>query len=155
MDVVVKCDGSGNTGGKPCTAAASLFVRTSKCGLESNLGLVKTSVEIAYGKTSNYMEYQAVILGIKMARDYISGLSGNLNSIMLYILTDSQIVAYQIKGIYQCHTEHLKVMCSDTIAELSKLPILGRVSVLWVPREVVGISDFLGRLTVDKVVKFK
>jgi ribonuclease HI len=85
------------------------------------------------GATNNVAEYMAAIHALRWA--IAQGLSEVL------VRTDSQLVACQFSGAWECRSEHLRPL----LAELRDLARQARARVEWVPRERNAVADALSR----------
>ena len=85
------------------------------------------------GMTNNLAEYTAALKALEWAAE--SGLVG------LTLRTDSQLVAYQVTGVWQCRAAHLWPL----VADLRALVAVTDARVEWVPREQNAKADELSR----------
>lgn len=111
------CDGSGFNGA------------TSRCAAIKQDKSHYILTEFDVKRTNNEMEYMAVINGLILAEQGDE------------VVTDSQLVAYQLQGKYKLKAEFLipYYLCA---LELCKLK---RITVQWIPREQ-NIADKLFRV---------
>jgi len=87
------------------------------------------------GATSNVAEYQAVIEALTWLAEHCPG-----SRIM--IVSDSQLVVYQLTGKYGVSKEHLKALRDRVRGMMSKF---AEVRFTWVPREQNTQADELSR----------
>lgn len=85
------------------------------------------------GMTNNLAEYTAALKALEWAAE--SGLVG------LVLRTDSQLVAYQVTGVWQCRAANLWPL----LADLRALAAVTDARIEWVPREQNAKADELSR----------
>ena len=103
-------------------------------GIHSRWGIVDQNKKlIMYAKvyghdavTNNVAEYSAVLNALIIAQD------GDI------VISDSQLVIYQLQGKYKCKASHLKPLYEAGV----KILIDKNIKLKWVPRE----ENFAGKL---------
>lgn len=125
--LVIETDASVK-GGNPGTGSYGM-VALSEWGtvIYEDCGLIPTRV------TSNEAEYQALIEGLKFARDL-----GYVRHVECR--SDSSIVINQMCGKYSCRVERLRLL-SDQVADLAAN--FDQVDYIWIPRRYNGHADRL------------
>lgn len=107
--------------------AASSFVLYDEDG-----ETLATSVQVIGKQTSNVAEYLGLIRGLKRAV--------GLGVTNLTVRGDSQLVIFQMAGIYKARAPHLAVLRAEAALIAAEIP---RVSYEWNPREENDVADKL------------
>lgn len=84
------------------------------------------------GATNNLAEYQAMIVGMKKAIE--------LGIKKVLIRGDSELIIRQVKGVYACKSEHLRVQ-RDLARKL--LTQFESYLIEWIPRDKNSVADAL------------
>jgi ribonuclease HI len=125
------CDGASR--GNPGQAAAGVV-------LVDALG----DIRVQYGEylgqaTNNVAEYQALILGLKMAR--------NLGVKKIQVFTDSELMVRQLKGQYRVKAAHLLPLYE---AAQQAFKAFDTHAISHVPREMNQLADRLANAAIDQ-----
>lgn len=111
--------------------------------IEMPTGNVMQRIARAIGqRTNNQAEYEAVIAGLRAARE--------LNAQHVSLFLDSQLVARQLRGEYKVKDVALKALF-ETARELLKQ--FARVRITYVPRARNLAADKLANEAIDEALK--
>jgi ribonuclease HI len=100
-ELILTIDGASR--GNPGKAGVGITIEEVNNSHVVSVEEIKAFIGIA---TNNVAEYKALLLGLEKARDLYQG--GKIT-----ILTDSQLLQYQIQGNYQTKNKHLKKLLSS------------------------------------------
>ncbi len=92
--------------------------------------------------TNNVAEYRALLMALEEA--------GRHAASSLTVLSDSELLVRQLKGVYKVKAPHLKPLHEEARRRLRAFP---QVRILHVPREENRRADFLANLAIDQHLK--
>jgi ribonuclease HI len=124
------CDGASRGNPGPAGAGAVLY--------DPRGNLAAQASEFLGEATNNVAEYQALLLGLKLARD--------LKVPRLRLLADSQLLVRQLTGHYRVKSPHLIPLWQQAIKELQSFEACG---IAHVPREENREADALANRAID------
>lgn len=137
MQLTINTDGASR--GNPGLSARSFVIKSTD-------GVILHQEGKVIGQTTNNIaEYTAVKEALIYVAEYLAKKAPH----EIQLLTDSQLVANQLKGLFKIKNESLKEMINQ-IKELEAR--VGRVSYQYIPREKNFIADRLCNLALDNFV---
>ena len=128
--LVARCDGASR--GNPGPAAIGVLL------LDANGSAVRRIGERIGATTNNVAEYQAVIRAVEEAI--------RLGAERLTLLLDSELLVFQLRGVYRVKAPHLKPCHERALGLLGQL---GQWEVRHVPREQNAAADQLANQALD------
>lgn len=130
------CDGASR--GNPGQAGAGAV-------LVDATGVIKGEYRDYLGQaTNNVAEYQALILGLTMAR--------NLGVKKIQVFADSELLVRQLKGQYKVKAEHLLPLYKTVKAALEEFE---NFEISHVPREMNRLADRLANEAIDQKTRMR
>lgn len=94
-------------------------------------------------KTNNQAEYLALLFGLLFVKEHIS------SSDMLLVISDSELMVKQLKGIYRVKNQDLQQL--NLVAR--KLLVSLHFDINHVPREENSVADSLANLGIDRAIR--
>jgi ribonuclease HI len=125
------CDGASR--GNPGQAGAGAVLIDAFGDIKGQYG------EYLGQATNNVAEYQALILGLKMAR--------NLGVKRIQVFADSELLVRQLKGQYRVKAAHLLPLYETAKAALKEFETF---DISHVPREMNSLADRLANTAIDQ-----
>jgi len=125
------CDGASR--GNPGQAGAGAVLMDASGVIQGRYGEYLGQV------TNNVAEYQALLLGLKMAR--------NLGVKKIQVFADSELLVRQLKGLYRVKAAHLLPLY-DAAQRASKE--FATFDISHVPREMNHLADRLANAAIDQ-----
>lgn len=95
--------------------------------------------------TNNEAEYWALGMGLKW-------ISENTQATSLTIYGDSQLVVYQVNGLYECRSEKLIPLRKKIMERLAKI---SDWRAIWIPRHLNSLADELSDAAYREFLKRK
>lgn len=129
-ELILYVDGASR--GNPGQAGAGVSIRDSR-----GERVVELSRYLGH-RTNNEAEYEALLLGLKEAKQR--------GAKLLRIYTDSELIEKQVKGIYRVKEVRLKGLHQHVLKLLGKF---SRVEIEAIPREKNKEADLLANRAID------
>lgn len=146
MNLVVVTDGASHRNGKTCGVGIVFY--------DGDRGVKLTErAEVLGEGTNTFAEYQAAILGARMAHEFVGSIKTPITSITL--LTDSSLVVSQANGEFKARTGDIREMRDTLLAAVEDLKELiksDEVKIDHAPREYTHEADNLARSVVEDQV---
>jgi ribonuclease HI len=139
----------GGARNNPGPAGVGAVIATGSLTEYDAAAVVSTISEYIGQTTNNQAEYKAMIVGLEWLTNYLTEREQPLNTVKVSLITDSELMAYQIQGRYKVKNGDLQPLHGRAI---SLLQAFAGYAITPVRREKNQIADKLVNQAIDSAI---